>query len=1424
MSRRSNLQFLRALKLSSVILLAAAGACPTWAKTFEAFGPETFVRSTGAPMSVVRSFGILTPNTTYTLRINNGGLNGDLPKVSSAVVTLNGVQIVGPDEFDRTPSVIEKPINLSFSNQLIVQLRSAPGSGLALQIIGVDNDPPTISAIINPAPNAAGWNNSNVTVSFTCSDKTSGVASCPSPVAVTTEGANQIVSGTSLDKAGNSASTSVTVNLDKTPPAIAASPSPLPNLAHWNNTPVTVSFTCTDSLSGIASCPQPKLVSTDGANQTVTGTTTDIAGNTATASTAVNLDTTPPIVSANPSPAPNANGWNNTNMTVTFTCSDSLSGIATCPGAQTITTEGANQVIAGTATDNAGNKMTTSVTINLDKTPPNVTIDSTKNGSVISLSTPSITLGGTANDNLSGLAGVTCNGTPAAISASTYVCTVPLAAGSNSISIQATDLAGNKSNSAPLGLTYAPAPQITITSPANLTITNITPVTVSGTISDPTATVTINGIAALQGNGGFSIPVPLVEGLNILTAVATNSSSVVSTATTQVTLDTTPPHLTIDSPADGTATTDASVTVSGLANDVVVGTVNAQDVQVTINGLPAQVANRTYSVANVPLSAGKNTIQAKGVDRAGNGTTVSITVTRVLPSQPPPPAVGKAVITDSLSVISGNNQTGVIGAQLSSPLVIVLKDSLGNPVPNQTVVFKVTGNNGLVAAGGGARSSAVAITTDANGQAQALWTLGQRSGAGINAVQVSSALAIGPANFSATGVTGPAGQIVVDSGNQQTGAIGQGLPFPFVAAVVDSGHNRVANIPVTFTVKSGGGSLGGATTQTVTTDSNGRAIVVLTLGLEEGFENNLVEATFPGSSGFPVAFVATAKVPGNPANTTISGVVLDNSNNPIPGVTMRLYETNQGNANNLPMQVGTPVQTNAQGTFLIPSAPVGSFKLMADGTTSTAPQKYPTLEYDMVTIAGNDNNVGMPIYLPALDTVNKLCVDASHGGTLTLPQVSGFSLTVLAGSATFPGGSKQGCITVTPVNGDKVPMAPGFGQQPRFIVTIQPVGTTFNPPAPITLPNVDGLQPRQVTEMYSYDHDLGMFVAIGTGTVSADGSVIASNAGVGVLKAGWHCGGDPDSTGSAGTCPVCNTCDGSSCLPDPSQDGASCSIGSVVDGVCETGVCVASNAELEIDQPNSNSQFSITSDPHMPQLAAHAEILHVDPDPTASTEFEWTAEIDYTGPDGSDFNFTFAASTSVGGSYTPDTGGATRGGDLTYTASATVNGKVLTGETQGLMIVGTNPSHQQVNAALGGFPATNIACWESNHKLAQFNSQGLPLFGAPHGYGIMQLDPPPSAEDVWNWSQNVSDGLGVLATKLADAKGYPKRVQQTFPDATDFVALGLIEPVTGLPYLDFEWIQRYNGGSYWKWDDVDKVWVAAPPNNYVANVLNSTCP
>ena len=157
--------------------------------------------------------------------------------------------------------------------------------------------PPTITASVSPAPNAASWNNSNVTVSFTCTAGSSPIQNCSPPLAVSTEGANQVITGTATDTAGRSATTNVTVNLDKTPPTIAPSASPAPNADGWNHADVTVSFVCGDSLSGMGSCPAPATVSAEGAGQTISGTATDVAGNSASASASIKLDKTLPALS-----------------------------------------------------------------------------------------------------------------------------------------------------------------------------------------------------------------------------------------------------------------------------------------------------------------------------------------------------------------------------------------------------------------------------------------------------------------------------------------------------------------------------------------------------------------------------------------------------------------------------------------------------------------------------------------------------------------------------------------------------------------------------------------------------------------------------------------------------------------------------------------------------------------------------------------------------------------------------------------------------------------------------------------------------------------------------------------------------------------------------------------------------------------------
>ena len=156
--------------------------------------------------------------------------------------------------------------------------------------------------------------------------------------------------------------------------------------------------------------------------------------------------------------------------------------------------------------------------------------------------------------------------------------------------------------------------------------------------------------------------------------------------------------------------------------------------------------------------------------------------------------------------------------------------------------------------------------------------------------------------------------------------------------------------------------------------------------------------------------------------------------------------------------------------------------------------------YEVNTVAGRDNTIGMPIYLLPLDLPNAQTVSPTQGANISVSSVAGFSLDILAGGITFPDGTQTGSVSVTQVHRDKVPMPPPNGLNPKLVFTIQPAGAIFDPPAPISYPNVEGGLPGEIVDLYSFDHDLGQWVVIGTGTVSEDGAFINSDPGVGIIE------------------------------------------------------------------------------------------------------------------------------------------------------------------------------------------------------------------------------------------------------------------------------------------------------------------------------------
>lgn len=114
---------------------------------------------------------------------------------------------------------------------------------------------------------------------------------------------------------------------------------------------------------------------------------------------------------------------------------------------------------------------------------------------------------------------------------------------------------------------------------------------------------------------------------------------------------------------------------------------------------------------------------------------------------PVAPSAATATPTDvTLSVVSGNAQSGPADAQLSKPVRVRVLSATGAAVPDFTISFVVTSGGGSV--------FAPAVMTDASGYADELWTLGPRLGPQTLAARTvsSTGVAVTYGTFTATGL------------------------------------------------------------------------------------------------------------------------------------------------------------------------------------------------------------------------------------------------------------------------------------------------------------------------------------------------------------------------------------------------------------------------------------------------------------------------------------------------------------------------------------------------------------------------------------------------------------------------------------------------------------------------------------------------
>lgn len=172
------------------------------------------------------------------------------------------------------------------------------------------------------------------------------------------------------------------------------------------------------------------------------------------------------------------------------------------------------------------------------------------------------------------------------------------------------------------------------------------------------------------------------------------------------------------------------------------------------------------------------------------------------------------------------------------------------------------------------------------------------------------------------------------------------------------------------------------------------------------------------------------------------------------------------------------------------------------------------------------------------------------------------------------------------------------------------------------------------------------------------------------------------------------------------------------------------------------------------------------------------------------------------------------GDEINITATIVYNGFTYkTSKKLTMRILGNNPSPQEVKDGLT-IHEQIVVYLESLPKWKHFNESGnvsgFPIWGWPHGYGLMQIDPPGNNDQIWNWRASREEGKRRLnEEKKRDALLYQSIIRngmdqrtswyprfenkKSYSRVTDFV-----DDINS-EQLWKEAHHRYRGGSYWRW-------------------------
>jgi len=240
---------------------------------------------------------------------------------------------------------------------------------------------------------------------------------------------------------------------------------------------------------------------------------------------------------------------------------------------------------------------------------------------------------------------------------------------------------------------------------------------------------------------------------------------------------------------------------------------------------------------------------------------------------------------DRLLVLSGDGQTGTVGAPLANPFASQLKNSSGN----STAIKDVPVSWNITSTPPGATGQSLSdtdTTTDSNGQASSTLTLGDKVGTHTVTANVPGE---STATFTATATAGSLDHIVV---SPDTATITTGNTQAYSAEAFDQYDNNLGDVTddTTFEIEAGAG--GSWAANIYTSENAGTWTVTGTYG---GKSDTATLTVSPAASHAVTLTADPINIPADGSSTsTITAIVKDQYGNNITNGTDVLFETDHG--------------------------------------------------------------------------------------------------------------------------------------------------------------------------------------------------------------------------------------------------------------------------------------------------------------------------------------------------------------------------------------------------------------------------------------------------------------------------------------------------------------------------------------------------